>query len=65
MRLAQEISLRLVLVGAGLVGKAWELAVSGGLALVSVGTGRLLLDGACRDLGEAAPQPDVAHPLAA
>jgi len=65
MKLAREITLRLALVGAGVAGKAWELAFGGGLALMTVGTGKLLLEGACRDLGEASPEPEIAHPLAA
>jgi hypothetical protein len=41
-----------------------EMAVSGGLALVSVGTGRLF-DSSCRDLGDEGAECDVPHDLAA
>lgn len=65
VRIPGEVAVRLAWVAAGVTQRVIEWAVSGGLALVSVGTGRILLDSACKDLGEDASETSSVEHLAA
>ncbi len=60
-----DVVVRLATVTAEVTQRMAELAVSGGLALLSIGTGRLMLDSAYRDLGDEAKESTVHHDLAA
>lgn len=55
VRLPEEVAVGMARVAGGMVERLLEVAVSSGLAVVSVGTGRLMPDG-CRDLGESEPE---------
>jgi hypothetical protein len=58
------VAVRLVWVAQEVTHRVVEMAVSGGLALFTVGTGRLI-DSSCRDLGDEGSESDVPHDLAA
>ena len=60
-----DVVVRLATVTAEMTQRMAELAVSSGLALLSIGTGRLLFDSACRDLGDDENESAVPHDLAA
>lgn len=52
VRIPRSVAVSLAWVTSSIAQRMIEMAVSGGLALLSVGMGRLLLDAACSDLGE-------------
>jgi len=60
-----DVVVRLATVTAEMTQRMAELAVSSGLALLSIGTGRLLFDAACRDLRDDENESAVPHDLAA
>lgn len=64
-RIPGGVALRMALVTKDMTQRVIQVAVGSGLAIVSVGVGRLLVEGACRELGETPPVEARHHSLAA
>jgi len=64
-RIPEGVALRMALMTKGMTQKVVQAAVGSGLAIVSVGVGRLLVEGACRELGETPLRNVRPHSLAA
>jgi flagellar biogenesis protein FliO len=65
VRVPGNVAVVLGQVAVGISERVVEIAVGSGLALVAVGTGHLLLDQACPDLGDETSARPRFHDLAA